>query len=99
MKIIFLPSALDDLEWMKRYYQTIFPAGKPQAARRYRNALAVIRDNPRAGAPSEVVDSLREYVIPNTPFTLIYQLTETEIRILHVKDQRSKKPIHHPSLG
>ena len=71
MKITFLPSALDDLEWMKRYYQTVFPAGKPQAAKRYRNAAAIIRNNPKAGAPSEVVNSLREHPIPNTPFTLI----------------------------
>ena len=91
MKIVFLPSSLDDLEWMKRYYQTVFPAGKPQAAKRYRNALAVIRNNPRAGAPSEVVDSLREHPIPNTPFTLVYQITKSEIRILYVKDQRSNK--------
>ncbi len=96
MKIVFLPSSLDDLEWMKRYYESIFPAGKPQAAKRYRNALAVIRNNPKAGAPSEVVDSLREHPIPNTPFTLIYQLTKTEIRILHVKDQRSNKSIRRP---
>ncbi len=91
MKIVFLPSSLDDLEWMKRYYQTVFPAGKPQAAKRYRNALAIIRNNPRAGAPSEVVDSLREHPIPNTPFTLVYQITKSEIRILYVKDQRSNK--------
>ena len=91
MKIVFLPSSLDDLEWMKRCYQTVFPAGKSQAAKRYRNALAVIRNNPRAGAPSEVVDSLREHPIPNTPFTLVYQITKSEIRILYVKDQRSNK--------
>ncbi|MCP4184591.1 MAG: type II toxin-antitoxin system RelE/ParE family toxin [Hyphomicrobiales bacterium] len=96
MKIVFLSSSIDDLEWMKRYYDTVFPAGKLQAAKRYRNALAVIRDNPKAGAPSEVVDSLREHPIPNTPFRRIYQLTGTEIRILHVKDQRSNKPIRRP---
>jgi plasmid stabilization system protein ParE len=96
MKIVFLPSSLEDLEWMKRYYQTVFPAGKPKAAKRYRNALAVIRNNPKAGVPSEVVDTLREHPILNTPFTLIYQLTETEIRILYVKDQRSNKFLHRP---
>jgi len=96
MKITFLPSALDDLEWMKRYYQAVFPAGKPLAAKRYRSALAVLRNNPKAGAPSEVVDSLREHPIPNTSFSLIYQLTKTEIRIFHVKGQRSIKPIHRP---
>ncbi|NOX74771.1 MAG: hypothetical protein GXP03_14515 [Alphaproteobacteria bacterium] len=78
---------------MKRYYETVLPAGKPQAAKRYRNALAIVRDNPKAGAPSEVVEKLREHPIPNTPFTFIYQLTKTEIRILHVRDQRSSKLI------
>ena len=96
MKIQFLPSALDDLEWMKRYYETVFPAGKPQAAKRYRNALAIIRNNPKAGAPSDVIDTLREHPIPNTPFTLIYYLTKKEICIIHVRDQRSNRSIRRP---
>lgn len=96
MKIVFLPSSLDDLEWMKRYYQTVFPAGKSNAAKRFGNTLDVIRNNPKAGAPSEVVEHLREHPIANTPFTLIYHLAKSEIRILHVKDQRSNKPIRRP---
>lgn len=82
---------------MKRYYTVVFPAGKPQASKRYRQTLAVIRKNPKAGSRSQSVDSLHEYPITNTPFTFVYQVTKTEIRIVNVKDQRSNKRIRRPA--
>jgi|TARA_R100000935_G_scaffold57366_1_gene91169 toxin ParE1/3/4 len=96
MKIVFLPAALEDLEWMRKYYRDIFPEGKKNAARHYRSAMANLEENPLIGSPSEAVPELREYPIARTPFSLTYQLRRDEIRILQVKDQRSARPTRIP---
>lgn len=96
MNITFLPSALDDLEWMKTYYETVFPAGKAQSSRNFRQSLAVIRNNPQAGKRSEIIPTLREHPISKTPFTLVYLPKQQEILIVHIKDQRSNRQMTLP---
>lgn len=96
MKIVFLPAALEDLEWMRQYYRDIFPEGKKNAAKHYRNAMANLKENHLIGSLSEAVPELREYPIARTPFSLVYHLHPDEIRILQVKDQRSSRATRLP---
>lgn len=91
MKLVFLPSTKDDLRWFKRYYTKVFPEGKANADRQFLAIKKALLENPRIGQVSETHPSLREFPIKNIPFTVVYDLTETEIRVLRLKDQRSGK--------
>ena len=46
MKLVFLPSTLSDLAWMRSYYTQVFPDGARRAAEQYRRASRIVRDNP-----------------------------------------------------
>ncbi|KKN80947.1 hypothetical protein LCGC14_0325030 [marine sediment metagenome] len=42
MKIVFLPAAVDDLEWFRRYYQQVFPDGAQKATVQYQKAIHLL---------------------------------------------------------
>ncbi|MCH2189148.1 type II toxin-antitoxin system RelE/ParE family toxin [Candidatus Gracilibacteria bacterium] len=90
MKIVYLPSSISDLEWMKQYYESVFPEGSIQA---YRHVLALeglLQQNPFIGNKTEH-DDVREIPIRKTPFSLIYRVTDHQIQILRVWDQRRER--------
>lgn len=74
---------------MKEYYEVGFPAGKANAARHFEATLESLKTNPEMGRPSEIIGSLREFPVSKTPFTLVYQVSDTEISVIRVRDQRS----------
>ncbi len=84
MKLVFLPSARDDLAHLRRHYRDAAPPdGDPAADMRLvRQALtAAVRprlaDGPIAG--------LREMPIPRTPFSLVCRMVENRIEVLHIR--------------
>ncbi len=89
MKLIFLPSTKDDLRWFKRYYTKVFPDGKPKADKQFTSLKKNLLEKPFIGHKSEMFPHLLEFHIPKIPFTIIYEVRETEIRILRLRDQRS----------
>ena len=91
MKLVFLPSTLSDLAWMRSYYMQVFPDGARRAAEQYRRASRIVRDNPRAGHPVEDIPNVREFSIPCTPFSFIYRLADDRIEVLRVWDQRGDR--------
>lgn len=91
MKLVFLPSTLSDLAWMRSYYTQVFPDGARRAAEQYRRASRIVRDNPLAGHPVEDIPDVREFSIPRTPFSLIYRLADDRIEVLRVWDQRGDR--------
>ena len=42
MYIVYLESFINDIEWMKLYYNNIFPAGKKQASTTNRKFVHII---------------------------------------------------------
>ena len=88
MKIIYLDSALTDLEWLRAYYEAVFPEGAAAAYERLANAHALLSANPHIGRPSNNPTHLRILPIARTPFQLVYRITRTHIEILHVRDSR-----------
>lgn len=89
MKIIFLESSARDVEWMRRYYKSVFPEGAKNARRHYLSAIKAISANPTVGHPSERVATARELHIHRTPFTFIYRINGEYVEILRVLDGRS----------
>ena len=90
MKIVFLPSAQRDLVWFRKYYERVFPEGAAGARLHYRRSLAILKDNPRIGHPTEDIGN-RALPVLRTPFSIVYRLAPGQIEIIHVRDGRG----HH----
>jgi plasmid stabilization system protein ParE len=98
LKIVFLASARQDLDWYVEYYANVFPEGGRNAKQRYLKTKAVLRRFPEAGRKSDE-EGLRELVIQKTPFMFVYAVRDTHIEILRLWDQRARRPRHWRSTG
>lgn len=88
MRIVFLASALRDIQWFRHYYQSVFPEGSAKARAQLKAIQTLLAANPHADHPSNTGLPLRELSIPRTPFTLVYRVTEQQIEILRLWDTR-----------
>lgn len=88
MKIVFLESAAQDIQWFRYYYQSIFPEGSAKARDRLKAIQTTLASNPYIGQPSDTVKTVRAFSIPRTPFTLIYRVTASQIEVLRLWDTR-----------
>lgn len=86
MKIIFLDSTYDDLEWFHQYYTLIFPEGLDNALKQFDKINELLVLNPFLGVLDE--EGLRKFAIPKTPFAYYYRITSTHIEVLRVWDER-----------
>jgi plasmid stabilization system protein ParE len=93
MKIVYLASARDDLLWIRRYFVQIFPEGSIKAQTQFRAIEKLLRGNPQIGHPTEW-EQVREFSIPNIPFSLIYRLRQGRTEVLRVWDERSDRTSH-----
>lgn len=91
MKLVFLPATRADLVWMRIYYTRTFPDGARWAAEAYVRACDLVRDHPAIGRPVVGMAGIRELLIPRTPFSFIYRVTEDRIEVLRVWDQRGDR--------
>lgn len=89
MKVIYLAHALRDMNWVRRYYSQVFPAGRSSARLRLRKTELLISENPMVGHPSENMNGAREFHISRTPFTFLYRVTNDNIEIMRVVDSRA----------
>ena len=87
MKIVYLPSTIQDIEWMAYYYQEVFPEGACNLRKHLYALEKTLSANPFIGHTFENTE-VRELHIPKTPFSLIYQISEFRIEILRFWDQR-----------
>lgn len=88
MKIVYLISAAEDINWFRHYYKIIFPDGSKKVYRQIKVSEEMLLANPYIGHASDINKSIRELHIPKTPFTLIYRVTDTQIEILRLWDER-----------
>ena len=88
MKIVFLDTAIPDIQWFRFYYRSVFPDGSAKARAQLQAMQALLAANPYAGHPCDTGQPVRELTIPRTPFTLIYRVTATRIEILRLWDSR-----------
>jgi plasmid stabilization system protein ParE len=91
MEIVYLPSAAAGLSWFRRYYTQVFPEGEKRAIAQYEKMKKVLLAAPYAGHPVGEHDS-REYVVPRTPFSVIYRVRGEQIQILLILDHRAARP-------
>ena len=89
MRLVYLASAKPGLRWFHRYYTSVFPEGKALADRRFLAVQALLKSNSHAGHESEIVPGAREFPVPRTPFTYVYQIREDRVEVLLIADNRS----------
>ncbi len=95
MKIVWLLYAKDDLVDIQSYYTEV--AGRAVADRQLKKivkAARLLQTQPYIGHISSIDlhSDVLEWHIPNTSYTLPYMVTEEEIRILRVFDERQERP-------
>ncbi len=91
MEIVYLPSAVAGLDWFRRYYARVFPEGEKRAIAQYEKMKQVLLAAPFAGRATGEGD-VREYVMPRTPFSVIYRVRGEQIQILLIVDHRADRP-------
>lgn len=88
MKIVFLESAAQDIQWFRYYYRSVFPAGSAKARDTMHAIQATLAANPYSGHPSDTRPTVREFSIPRTPFTVVYRVVPSQIEVLRLWDTR-----------
>ena len=87
MRIVYLESTSDDLVWLRRYYEQVFPAGLGKAQKQFHTTETLLSGNPYIGHRS-YRKGVREFSIPNTPFSYIYRIKNNQIENLRIWDER-----------
>ncbi len=90
MKIVYLPSTREDLLWLRRYHEQVFPEGLQRAQKQFHSIELLLAGNPQIGHPTHRVD-VRELSIPRTPFSYIYRIAQDRIEILRIWDERRER--------
>jgi plasmid stabilization system protein ParE len=92
MRVVYLDSALSDIQWSRHYYSSVFPEGRRNSGARIRKAVASLQANPYLGHPTDEADVL-EFVIARTPFSTLYRVRNNTLEVLRLWDNRQKLPI------
>jgi plasmid stabilization system protein ParE len=88
MKLVYLPSALQDLVWMRHYYRDVFPEGARRAREKIRSVERLLLDNPEIGHVAGE-GGVREFPILRTPFSVIYRSRPGRLEVLRLWDNRA----------
>ena len=89
MRVIYLETALDDLIWMRHYYENIFPTGARNAQQQFHSCQQLLLENPDIGHSTHR-PGVREFSIPRIPFSFIYRPMPDRIEVLRVWDERQE---------
>lgn len=73
---------------MRTYYRRHSQLDKCRAAASLRIAEATLREHPAAGRRFEDFETVPEYVIQGTSFSLLYAVAGDTVWIIDVRDQR-----------
>ncbi len=93
MKIEFLATSEDGLRWMLKYYERVFPSGRKNGLKKYKEAKTLLRENPLSGHEFDEIEGVRELKIPKTPFSIIYTLRDDIIYVIDIRDQRGIRSV------
>ncbi len=81
MKVVWLPRALRRLEQAKRYIEQDKPVAATRTVRRIWESAERLGQFPEMGHAGRVPGT-REFVLPNTPFILLYRVHQDRVEIL-----------------
>jgi toxin ParE1/3/4 len=91
LEIIWLESALDDLEEIRGYYiENVSIDTYEKLLQRIINSVGHLSKHAYLGKPSARNKGLRELSVPNSYYTVPYRVKDNQIEILRVFDGRQK---------
>ena len=88
MELLFLESTRNDFNWIRKYYEEIFPAGASSALKQFDMMQELLIASPYLGRKKH--GDVRTLSIPKTPFSYWYRVTSTHIEILRIWDNRQQ---------
>jgi hypothetical protein len=88
MQLKFLETAQPGLRWFHRYYRENPQLRKPAALAAFRKARALLKENPYIGHAYEGIDTVREYPIQSTNFSILYSFARETIWVIDIRDAR-----------
>lgn len=91
MRIEYLATAEPGLRWMRSYYRRNPQLDIRRAAASLRAAEAVLRAHPAAGRRFEDFETVGEYLLQGTHFSLLYSVSRGTVWIIDVRDQRGQR--------
>jgi len=83
MRILWTPTAADNLESIADYLYEQNPASADQIVRRVYQAPAILRQFPNSGRVGRK-EGTRELVLPSLPYIIVYEVRGNNVRLLRV---------------
>ena len=87
LKLVITPAARLGLSWFRIYYLDYFPEGMLKANQRFEKICRLLCERPLMGRRAGRGEC-RFFIVPDTPYTIIYREREEFLEILNVLDQR-----------
>jgi plasmid stabilization system protein ParE len=91
MKLQYLSTAEPGLRWMRAHFRRDAQLDLQRAAASLRTAETVLRNHPAAGRRFEDFETVREYLIQGTSFSLLYTVAHDTVWIIDIRDQRGQR--------
>ena len=91
MKVVWSRAARQDLREIHLYLAAENPNAARALQQQIKQAVRLLRDNPRIGRPGRVPGT-REFVISGTTYILPYQIRATRLELLRVYHMARKWP-------
>lgn len=91
MKFVYLKSCKEDLLWMRKYYNQVFPDGKNSASKNFETVRSLLVQHNYLGVEVGFGKNVRKFQIPKTPFSVIYRIQKDRIEVLRILDERALK--------
>ena len=91
MKLEYLRTSKPGLRWMREYYRCHPQLDTRRAAVSLRTAERVLSGHPAARRRFEDFETVREYLIQGTSFSLLYTVARDTVWIIDIRDQRGRR--------
>lgn len=91
MKLRYLPTAEPGLRWFRVYYRKNPQLDNKTAVDSLRRAETTLAEFPFTGVRYEDFETVREYKIGGTAFSLLYAIARDTIWVIDVRDQRGRR--------
>lgn len=89
MAVVWLPTALKNLQEIKNYIEAESPQSAKMVADQIKKTVFLLQENPHIGKPS-IVDGFREIQVSKLHFVLPYKVIDNTIiiaRVFHTKQK------------
>jgi hypothetical protein len=88
MKLEYLQTAQAGVRWFRGYYRRNPQLKLTKAVAALRVAEVTLRENPMAGERFDDFETVREYKIIGTAFSLLYTVADDKVLVIDLRDQR-----------